>query len=444
MRQRIGLKTIILSLLISTPCLLMAQGKRPEVLIFGDGIDAYAAALQSAKSRLNTVWINEASSLSAGLDLPSGTIEGHQQLHNGIWADLLAASMASDTRNDSLAAVATNPLNAQLILNAMEEEMKKYPHLLLLTNAQVRSAKKSSSRWEIVLNDRQRFKVRAVVDASADGHIARLAGLPSLTNPLDTDDPLSKAIQSGVLGRTSVAVSNLGKSHPYSVPLGLFIQQAPQGRGGDLRGQNIFFTRNTPLIKELLTGTREDLPLLAHVGQAAGAAAGYVAFFKTTSEKIEVRQAQGELLQYGARLVPYQDVKIQDPNFAAIQRIGLTGLFPGTTDATGNFNFDPTKEVFTGELKPILRALYSRSQIWFEEHTEDQLTLGDLLSLIKYISHRGNELEAQVTRNWQRRYQFAEDFNLQSPATRIQVAVLLDEFCKPFDVRVDLQGKVTR
>lgn len=444
MRQRIGLKTIILSLLISTPCLLMAQGKRPEVLIFGNGIDAYTAALQSAKSRLNTVWINEAPSLSIGLDLPSNTIEGHQQLHSGIWADLLAASMGSDTRNDSLAAVATNPLNPQLILNAMEEEMKKYPHLLLLTNAQVRSAKKTSSRWEIVLTDRQRFKVRAVVDASADGQLARLAGLQSLTNALDIDDPSSRESQSGVLGRTSVAVSDLGKPLPYRVPLSLFIQQAPQGRKGDLRGQNIFFTRNNPTISELLTGTREDIPLLSHLGQAAGAAAGYVAFFKTTSEKIEVRQAQGELLQYGARLVPYQDVKMQDPNFAAIQRIGLTGLFPGTTDTTGNFNFDPTKEVLVEELKPILQALYSRSQIWFEEHVDERLTLGDILSLIKYISHRGNELEAQVTRNWQRKYKFQEDFNLQSPATRIQVAVLLDEFCKPFDVRVDLQGRITR
>lgn len=427
------------------PVLLMAQGKKPEVLIFGNGVDAYAAAIQSAKSRLNTVWIYEAGNLKEAMDLPAGPIESHQDLHSGIWGDLLAATMGSDTRHDSLAAVALRPLNPQLILNAMEEEIKKHPHLTLIANGQIRTAKKSSSRWEIVLADRRSFKVRAVVDATEEGKISHLAGMTNLSS---AGEPENLSIEAGrfpLALRTAVAVSTLGEPQPlHYIPLALLIQQSPGGRQGNLAGQNIFFTRHHSAIRTMLTHSKDDLPLLAHIGQAAGAAAGYVAFYRTSSEKIAVRQVQGELLQYGARLIPYQDVKIQDPNFAAIQRIGATGMFPGVTDEAGKYSFAPNRTVSTEEIRPVLNELYSRSQIWFSDKGDENFTLSKLMGLIKYISHRGNELETSIERNWERKFKFTGDYDPQLQVTRLHVAVLLDEYCKPFDVRIDLQGKITR
>ena len=444
MRQKIGISFLIITVFL-IPNLLMAQGKKPEVLIYGNGIDAYTAAIQSAKSRLNTVWVFEEANLREVINLPSGNLENHTDLNSGIWADLLAAAMGSESRNDSLAAAALRPLNPQLILNAMEEEIKMHPHLNLIAHSKLRSAKKSSSRWEVVLENRQKFKIRALVDASENGKIAQMAGLTNLSS---VTEPETLAIEAGLPPlalRTSVAVSTTGEPHAlHYVPLALLIQQSPSGRQQNQTGQNIFFTKYNSPIQEMLAHSNEDLPLLAHVGQAAGAAAGYVAFFKTTSEKTEVRQVQGELLQYGARLIPYQDVKIQDPNFAAIQRIGATGMFPGVIDEAGRYCFAPNQTVPIKEIRPVLNELFSRSQIWFSDKGDEIFTLSELMALIKYISHRGNELETSIERNWERKFKFNGDYDPQLEVTRSHVAVLLDEYCKPFDVRIDLQGKVTR
>lgn len=444
MRQKTGFNLLIVAAFL-IPNLLMAQGKKPEVLVYGGGIDAYTAAIQSAKSRLNTVWIFEEANLREVMNLPSGNLENHADLNSGIWADLLAAAMGSESRNDSLAAVALRQLNPQLILNAMEEEINKHPHLNLIAHSKLRSAKKSSSRWEVVLENRQKFKIRALVDTSEDGEIAQMSGLTNLSS---VTEPENLAIEAGhppLALRTSVAVFTTGKPHElHYVPLALLIQQSPSGRQGSLTGQNIFFTKYNSPIQEMLAHSNEHIPLLAHVGQAAGAAAGYIAFFKKSSEKTEVRQVQGELLQYGARLVPYQDVNIQDPNFAAIQRIGATGMFPGVTDEAGRYCFAPDQTVSTEEIRPVLNELFSRSQIWFSDKRGEIFTLSELVSLIKYISHRGNELETSIERNWERKFKFDGDYDPQLPVTRLHAAVLLDEYCKPFDVRIDLQGKVTR
>src|SRR5690606_251328 len=110
------------------------------------------------------------------------------------------------------------------------------------------------------------------------------------------------------LARTGVAVAEHDK-HGYTLPLGALV---PAGE------ENLFLTRYIPAVQRLTTGTETDIPLLMHVGQAIGAAAAYTAFFKTTPDKLDVRSVQGELLQYGARLVTVVDVPLESPHFDAI------------------------------------------------------------------------------------------------------------------------------
>src|SRR5690606_25618092 len=133
---------------------------------------------------------------------------------------------------------------------------------------------------------------------------AQLAGLKELKNSIEVADlsTISFSTEHGYftpLMRTGVIAADAGDGQLYSIPLGQLIQQSSQGGQDKPMGQNIFFTRNTQIIRDLLTHSPEDLPLLAHTGQAAGAAASYVAFYRASSEKIEVRPVQGELLQYG-------------------------------------------------------------------------------------------------------------------------------------------------
>src|SRR5690606_18174879 len=97
------------------------------------------------------------------------------------------------------------------------------------------------------------------------------------------------------------------------------------------------------------------------------------------------------------------------------------------------------------EMKPVLNALFSRSQIWFIDHAAvDTFTLADLFSYIKFVGQRGDELEGQVQKYWERRYHFKDGYDEQQHATRVQVAVLLDAYCDPFDVKVGLDGTIQR
>lgn len=423
-------KKLILLILIISPALLLAQAKKPEVLIYGSGIEAYTAAIQSAKSNLNTVWVWEAGiSVRDGLSELPQAIDTDHQLDAGIWADLLAGAKRHKQRSDSVSAQVKQRLNIQLLINAMDSTLAVYPHLTVLRNttgSSITAVKKNKRNYRIDLANHTRYTVRSVVDASADGLIARLAGeeIPSPKTSLDREYYTSNLFQE--ISRTGVAVSDSEAPHPYTLPLGSLI---PNGES------NLFLIKRPQ---------NASAPLMAHIGQAVGAAAAYVAFYKTTADKINIRPVQAEILQYGARLVPYQDIRIDDPNFAAIQRIGATGLFYPAPDAEGNYLFQPQETVSTRELEPTLNQLFSRSQIWFYDNKSEKMTMTELLSLIKYIGHKGNELEGQVQKEWTRTFKFTGQYDPEMTVSRRHVAALLDEYCKPFAVRIGFPGDIHR
>lgn len=416
------------------PVLAVAQAKRPQVLVYGSGPDAFAAAMQAAMSNLNTVWLSPDDKLVPELTTQMGAVTSNQKLDGGIWASLLARTLNHEERSDSISATAKLRINPQIAENAINEFIGRYPHLTLVRGAQLGSIRKVRKNWQVELANRVQYRVRALVDGSAQGDLIRAAlpnGGPDVKTELsdtyfetDAYDPLT---------RTGVAVADLG--HPaYTLPLSALVPADDS---------NVFGTR-TPAVQALLTGTADDIPLLMHAGQAVGAAAAYTAFYETTSDKIDLRSVQGEIVQYGGRLTPFQDVPIESPHFIAIQRIGATGLLRGKYDEEDHYLFDADTTVSTEEIASVMDRLYSRSQIWFTDNQADTMRMSDLLSLIRYVSLRGNELEGHVEKNWERRFQFAEAFALDMPITRLHFAVLMDAYCRPFDVKVGLDGTIYR
>lgn len=426
----------ILVFIFLMPVLALGQkNKRPQVLVYGSGADAFAAAIQAAMSNLNTVWLSPDDKLVPELTTEISAIEGSEQLDGGIWATFLASTLNHDDRNDSIAAIAKKRINPQIAENVITALIERYPNLTIVRGAQLRSAKKVRKNWEVELANRAKYRIRAVVDASADGVLWQLAlpgTAPAAKSTLAPD--YLQAGSHGPINRTGVAVANLHHA-PYTLPLAVLIPADDS---------NLFATRSLPALQTLLTGSVNDVPLLMHAGQAIGAAAAYSAFYETTSDKIDLRSVQGELVQYGGRLIPFQDIAIESPHFGAIQRVGATGLLPGTHTDEGLFVFEPDKTVSTAEIATVMDRLYSRSQIWFADNRADTMLLSDLLSLIKYVGHRGNELEGQVEKNWKRRFQFTDTYALDMPITRRHFAVLMDAYCRPFDVKVGLDGTIYR
>lgn len=430
-------KLYIYFLIFIAPLWSMSQSKHPEVLVYGYGPDAYAAALQSCMSNLNTVWVINGDKVMPELTSTVVSVDANTGLDAGIWAKLLANTLRHDKPSDSLSALAKRRINPRIVQNVVDSVLKANKNLTLIEGGQLRSVKKSGKSWQIELADRSRFKVRAVIDASVDAYLYQLAkgNVDSIAARTALADDYFQAGAYEGLSRTGVAVGDLG-GRSFTLPLASLVPPDDS---------NLFVTHRLPVIERLLSGTVDDIPLLMHVGQAVGAAAAYTAFFKTTSDKLDSRNVQGELLQYGARLIPFGDVAIEDPHFAAIQRIGATGMLLGRADSDGRLYFDVDQPVTADEIKPVSNQLFSRSQIWFVDHPDvDTLTLTDLFSYIKFVGQRGNELEGQVQKYWKRRFRLDGEYDENIPLTRRLTAVLLDAYCKPFDVKVGLDGVLQR
>lgn len=410
----------ILFIWLILPAIAFSQAKKPEVLVYGSGLAGYAAALQSAKSNLHTIWVITGEDLAPEMAEHPFNQEDPPHLHAGIWNEL-RKSMLDTVKDVSLK-------------DAMEKRIKDFPHLHVIKNTEIRKITARKRNFRITFNDRTRFTVRSVVDATLDASDFTNLGFP----PKPTKSPQrDRNAPTHALMRTGVAVGGAALPQAFTVPLGVLI---PADSTNLLSLSSLFTAEEEEALKQ------QHPAFLTHIGQALGASAGFIAFFKTTSDKIDVRQIQGELLQYDARLLPFTDIGKDDPNLQAIQRVAATGLFLNKNqfDQDGVFLFEPDKNVSTAELMPTLNQLYSRSQIWFTDHTSDSMRMKDLLSFIKYVGQRGDELEGLVEKGWSRKFHLSGEYDLNAPVNRRQIAVLMDEYINPFHVKIDFNGNILR
>ena len=186
---------ILFCWLLVIPFLGSAQRKRPQVLVYGYGADAYAAAVQSAMSNLNTVWVVNGDRIMPELTTEFLSIANNAHLDAGIWANLLAATK-KEAASDSLSMAVKRRINPQLIQNALDSVLKSFGNLTVIQGGTLRSVKQSGKNWQVELNDRTRFKVRAVVDASTDAQLYVMAQgtLDSFRVRTDIDDDYFRAV----------------------------------------------------------------------------------------------------------------------------------------------------------------------------------------------------------------------------------------------------------
>src|SRR5690606_16636332 len=137
----------ILWLVLSFPVIGWCQNKRPEVLIYGAGADSYAAALQSARSNLNTVWILDDNQIVPELTTQSTVITSGENLDAGLWAELLAGTLRSEKVGDSLSAIAKKRINPRIVQNVMDSTIKATRNLTVIREAKVTSVRKKGQYW---------------------------------------------------------------------------------------------------------------------------------------------------------------------------------------------------------------------------------------------------------------------------------------------------------
>lgn len=407
---------------------LFGKEIKPKVLVYGDNIEAFAAAIQSARSNVPTLWVIPSADFCANCDFEAS--EGN--LVGGIWMGVLQEITGQKKKSDSLFNAIQHDLSSQIILNVMNEMMNKQNNLTILKDIKVASLINKKKNIDIVLSNKRKLSLISVVDASEGMDLFRLAKVEiqinkSGSNELLVDGPLQD-LGNDML-RTLVAIGAVNHQLDGFTAKKI-VQQSID---------NLFFCKaggNSML-------DVSSISLKMAMGQVIGASAAYCAFFKTTSEKLDVRKLQTELMSFESRLLPFVDIRMEDPNFNALQKIFLVGILPWNK-ANVPFQFIPMDSVSIASVRPVIQQLYSRSQLWFVDNKTDYFSTRSLIELIKVIAFRGDDLDLEVEKAWKRRFKFNREFDLNRTITRYEFAVLLDAYAEPFAKNITLEGKILR
>lgn len=408
-----------------------AKKEKPALLVFGSEIEAFTAAMQSAKSGVVTVWVLDEPVLMPSICSQKVSIASNAYMDGGVWLELLMhIAMDPTKRSDSLARIVKKDMNPQLVRNAVDKMLFMQKNLTVLRTSPVERLQRNKNSWDVTLSNKQKYNVRTIIDASATGKLSSMFE-PEGQHLLIKPARILKAQEVPLaLSRTSMAVGGMGED-TYVYLLQNILANAKD---------NLFSLQRLIQVDR----NAETVPLLAHLGQAVGACAAYTAFFKTTVDKIDCRKVQTELLSFHQRLMPLPDVSIETLHFGAIQNIYLVGLLTGQKHGEGKLLFNARDSVSFAEVKPIFNQLYSRSQLWFANHEGKYFKLADLLSLVKFIGLKGDEIDAQIEKDWSRKLKFEGKYDLQKTINRTEFAVIVNRYAEPYIKGVNMEGQIMR
>jgi hypothetical protein len=106
----------------------------------------------------------------------------------------------------------------------------------------------------------------------------------------------------------------------YNIPLGALIPAQTNG---------LIVAEKSISVSNIINGATRLQPVVLGIGQAAGALAAVAIRQQRQPQEVSIREVQQALLDANAYLMPFIDVKPADAHFAAIQRIGATGILKG-------------------------------------------------------------------------------------------------------------------
>lgn len=206
----------------------------------------------------------------------------------------------------------------------------------------------------------------------------------------------------------------------FNIPLGALIPEKMDG---------LIVAEKGISVSNVANGTTRLQPVVMVTGQAAGILAAISARDGVAARKVAVRDVQKALLASGAYLMPYNDVKPSHPQFAAIQRVGATGILKGVPTPYQWANrtwFYPDSTV---KAVDFLRDIVSYYPTAVMAGGITEVRVSDALGLIRYLKGDTSKPSYASLQKVQDR-----------PITRAEMALLIDECLDPFSRPIDHQG----
>jgi hypothetical protein len=259
-----------------------------------------------------------------------------------------------------------------------------------------------------------------------------------ISKPFETEQPLY---------RTGIAVGDYPIDHHHKKNL-----KAPQhleffpvpsfniSLGALIPKQvnNLIIAEKSISVSNVVNGTTRLQPCVMQIGQAAGLLAAESIRGEVAPKNISVRKLQQLLLDANGYIMPYIDVDQNNPHFKAVQKIGATGLLRGVGVPSGWANatyFFPNKKVALNEfLKTWMQKFKNENQFIGADMTiEDAIYFG---SKLKGTSQKS--IQTLFQNNWS--LLGLNNFDLKRSITRIELAVILNEFDVFNKFNVDIYG----
>ncbi len=219
----------------------------------------------------------------------------------------------------------------------------------------------------------------------------------------------------------------------YNVPLGALVPK-------DI--DNLIVAEKSISVSNLLNGSTRLQPVVLQIGQAAGALAA-LSLTTGSTQNTSVRLVQNTLLENGVYLLPYLDLKKDDPHFAALQRIGSTGILKGKGMNVGWSNqtwFQADSVLTASELvggmkdfEPAIALDLNNEKVTVEE------ALVALNTILTYYKKDNIDTNNAVT-IWNELQ--LTNFALNRYISKKEFAVLLDAKLQAFTLKdVDMKGQ---
>jgi len=383
------------------PLLIHAQTIKTDVLVLGNSNAAFAAGVQASESGVNTTILTQ----SDGFKL--------SDFKNFAQSGITKAFEKRARKFLKLADSVALPEMTNQIINAVIKNWSDSSKLLdIINNTNYYEIKRSGNGWEAKLTKEKSIKAKILI----------------VTDKIEKVMP---ALETGSLKPTEIMPVN------YS-------QNAYRTTVAGING-----TKNYLSLYNLLIPNEENIVYIKadnlEVGQAAGATAAYAAFFKTKTSLSNLKRIQGELLNYKLSLIPFEDVKVADSNWLAIQKVGITGILKADI-RNDKLYFNPEKEVTYNEIKQPVKDYYYKAQIWFDDHQNIPINLENTISMVCYVGNKAVEAtKAEIEKKWKKNYKFSSKYDLKKVLTRREFSAIINEYLKPFDeVNVDRIGRVIR
>jgi hypothetical protein len=437
------IKRLLVLLILSPYSILQAQTIKTDVLVIGGSPSGVAAAMQCARSKVKTVLAAE--NISLGKAIPETgmlSIDANKNIPSGAWGefvthvhDFYKNTNGYDTAKS--AQVKFEKAAAEGVLKKMTDTLK---NLTVYLNTAFISIKKDDDRWDVkITRDGKTLDIKAkvIIDATESGVITAEAGgkIWEMAWPVAGNERYRTSIAAGDKWpaggeKEKAGVINYPQKPSWYIPMNAVLPRE---------------TDNFMATESILPGSRsaDYLPIELELGQGVGAMAAYCVFFKTNTKNLKVRIIQGEILDFKGYLLPLTDINPGDPDWRAIQQVCATGLLKGA-DKSGRFVFDADAPVTTAEIEPVLKEIYTRAFLWFnQEKPGEKFTIANTLSFISdYTLTDPVILKGSIQKEWKTKYKFEKDFDVKRQITRREFAVLANRYLNPFARTVDLEGRL--